>query len=115
LKGESSVIYFGLTTLECGKEKWLKIQRDILGMGFALTDVIRNFTEYPDPGWEEKLPIWKKLGCKPTATWYKSALCRLEAVVDPTPAVTGEYTDDFFLDDETWATTEEKVPIESEP
>jgi len=48
------VIYFGLTTLECGKAKWLKIQREILGMGFALTDVIRNFTEYPDPGWERR-------------------------------------------------------------
>jgi len=109
LKGKGSTIYFGLTTLECSKLKWFNIQKNSHAMGFAITDVIRNFTEYPDPGWEEQLPIWKKLQCKPTSTWYRSALCRLESVGAITPLVTGDYEGDFFYDDETWATTDEKV------
>jgi len=109
LKGPGSVVYFGLTTLECGKKKWMNIQREVIGMGMAITDVIRNFTEYPDPGWEAQLPIWKNLGCKPTETWYKSAFCRLEAIDEIRPAVVGDYEGDFFYDEETWATTAEKV------
>jgi len=112
LRGAGSALYFGLTSLECSKQKTLQIQKLVSNMGFTLTDNLRNFTEYPDPGWEEQLPIWKNLKVKPTSTWYKSALFRWEAVCNPPePLIQGEYTGEwnFFLDDESWATTQEKV------
>lgn len=111
LKGLGSAIYFGLTTLECTKRKWFDIQKLLASMNFVFTDVIRNFTEYPDPGWEERLPIWANLRMKPTSTWYRSSVLRLEAVDVPRPVVAEAYEGDwdFFLDDDTWATTAEHI------
>jgi len=111
LKGTGCPVYFGLTTLECDKKKWFDIQKLLLDMNFAITDVLRNFTEYPDPGWEERLPIWTHLATKPSSVWYRSSLCRIEAIAEPKPTVVNEYQGpwDFFLDEETWATTDEKI------
>eukprot|EP01087_Luapelamoeba_hula_P022290 TRINITY_DN7954_c0_g1_i1.p1 TRINITY_DN7954_c0_g1~~TRINITY_DN7954_c0_g1_i1.p1 ORF type:complete len:407 (-),score=69.72 TRINITY_DN7954_c0_g1_i1:120-1340(-) len=116
LRDVGSTVYFGLTTLESDRKKWFDVQRLIFEMNFALTDVIRNFTEYPDPGWETKLPFWTQVssegGGQPTSVWYRSAFCRLEAIAMPKPYVPNKLYEgewDFFLDDETWATTEEKI------
>ncbi|KAL6076603.1 N(4)-bis(aminopropyl)spermidine synthase [Balamuthia mandrillaris] len=105
-----SVIYFGLTTLECNKQKWFGVQKLVSGMGFSMTDIVRNFTEYEDPGWEDRLPFWANLGLKPTAAWYKSSFWRLEAIQQPVPAVIGSYDGEwnFFHDADTWATTAPK-------
>ncbi|KAL6041305.1 N(4)-bis(aminopropyl)spermidine synthase [Balamuthia mandrillaris] len=110
LKGPGSVIYFGLTTLECNKQKWFGVQKLVSGMGFSMTDIVRNFTEYEDPGWEDRLPFWANLGLKPTAAWYKSSFWRLEAIQQPVPAVIGSYDGEwnFFHDSDTWATTAPK-------
>ena len=110
-RGIGCPVYFGLTSLECDKKKWFEIQKVLLGMNFAITDVLRNFTEYPDPGWEDRLPIWAHLATKPSSTWYRSSYFRLEAIDEPKPAIHGAYEGpwDFFLDDETWATTETKI------
>jgi len=111
LRGFGSALYFGLTALECSKRKTFEIQKLVSDMGFALTDNLRGFTEYPDPGWEDQLPIWQSLGVKPTSTWYKSSLYRWEVILEhPKPSIEGEYTGDwnFFIDSESWATTQDK-------
>lgn len=115
LKGIGSSAYFGLTTLEASKKKWFEIQKILLDMNMSITDIRRNFTEYPDPGWEEKLTIWKSFGTKPTGSaWYKSAFYRVEAIGKIEPRITGEHglTDDIYHDPETWATTEFKYEVE---
>jgi len=111
LRGTGCTVYFGLTSLECDKKKWFDIQKMVLGMNFAITDVLRNFTEYPDPGWEDRLPIWTHLETKPSSVWYRSSYIRLEAIDVPKPAIPNLYEGnwDIFLDDETWATTETKI------
>eukprot|EP00005_Dracoamoeba_jomungandri_P002112 CAMPEP_0174253658 /NCGR_PEP_ID=MMETSP0439-20130205/3024_1 /TAXON_ID=0 /ORGANISM="Stereomyxa ramosa, Strain Chinc5" /LENGTH=344 /DNA_ID=CAMNT_0015334805 /DNA_START=42 /DNA_END=1076 /DNA_ORIENTATION=- len=111
LKGPNCSVYFGLTTMECSKKKWLEIQKKLHSMNLTITDIVRNFTEYPDPGWEERLPIWANLNMKPTGTWYNSAFYRLQICGEPKPSVVGDYKGewDFFHDDDTWATTEEKI------
>eukprot|EP01087_Luapelamoeba_hula_P007730 TRINITY_DN1897_c0_g1_i1.p1 TRINITY_DN1897_c0_g1~~TRINITY_DN1897_c0_g1_i1.p1 ORF type:complete len:401 (+),score=87.28 TRINITY_DN1897_c0_g1_i1:124-1203(+) len=107
LRGVGSSAYIGLTTLEASRKKWFDIQKVLFDMQFVVTDLRRNFNSYPDTGLEEKHIIWDKMGCRPDCTWYWAALLRVEAVAEPTPAITGEYDDsgpDIYVDDEAWAT-----------
>ncbi|MCS7130908.1 MAG: bis-aminopropyl spermidine synthase family protein [Archaeoglobaceae archaeon] len=95
LRGIGSSAYFGLTTLEASRNKWFEIERMILEMGFVITDIKRRFNVYPASEksysqFEEKLPIFKKLGVKTDYDWYTSSLFRIEAVKDPRPLVEGE-------------------------
>eukprot|EP01100_Stratorugosa_tubuloviscum_P012800 TRINITY_DN617_c1_g1_i4.p1 TRINITY_DN617_c1_g1~~TRINITY_DN617_c1_g1_i4.p1 ORF type:complete len:302 (-),score=160.86 TRINITY_DN617_c1_g1_i4:1093-1998(-) len=62
LKGEGSVCYFGLTTLEAGTKKWYKIQQMLLEMKFVLTDVRRNFNDYDNTDFNDTWPIGQKNG-----------------------------------------------------
>jgi len=114
LKGIGSSVYFGLTALEASTKKWYDVQQLLHGMNLCLTDIRHNFTEYPDPGWEQELPIWKNLKLKPTCPWYKSCFYRLEAIDTPKPAIAGdfEFTGDVYVDDESWATTSNKTEVD---
>jgi predicted methyltransferase len=103
LRGEGSAAYFGLTSLEASKAKWLKVQRLCHQMGFLVTDIRRAFTEYPNPGWDPSLAFWAKLEQAPAAPWYRSAFWRLEAVNPPVSALDGPFTgpvEDLYIDDE---------------
>ncbi len=112
LKGLGCAGYFGLTTLEASRQKWLTIQRMIHRMGFVITDIRRQFNVYPDEGptnffrYQEKLPIVRQLGLRVDHDWYKSALYRIEAVEPPRPLVEGERKIDeqVYQDAESWAT-----------
>ncbi|MBO8182899.1 MAG: bis-aminopropyl spermidine synthase family protein [Archaeoglobus sp.] len=111
LKGEGCSGYFGITTLEASRKKWYEIQRMILEMGFAITDIRRHFNVYPEEDknffrFQEKLPIVKKLGAKIDFNWYNSSLFRIEAITDPKPLVEGEMRIDekVYKDSESWAT-----------
>ncbi len=112
LKGIGCAGYFGLTTLEASRKKWLTIQRMIHRMGFVITDIRRQFNVYPDEGetnffrYQEKLPIVQELSLQVDYDWYKSALYRIEAVEDPQPLVEGERIIDeqVYKDEESWAT-----------
>jgi len=83
-------------------------------MNLVVTDIRHNFTEYPDPGWEERLPIWANLKLKPTCPWYKSCVWRLETIDTPKPAIAGDYEfqGDVYVDDESWATTSNKSEVD---
>ncbi len=111
LKGAGSSAYFGLTTLEASRRKWFEIERMILEMGFVITDIRRKFNVYPASEksysqFEEKLPVFRKLGVKTDYDWYTSSLFRIEAVREPTPLVEGEMVIDehVYKDEESLAT-----------
>jgi len=107
LKGIGSSAYIGLTTLEASRKKWFDIEKVLLDMNFAITDVRRNFNGYPDTGLEEMHTIYSKLGSVPDCVWYWAAVFRVEAVAMPVPKVTGEYDrhgPDIYMDNEAWAT-----------
>jgi predicted methyltransferase len=109
LRGEGSVCYFGLTTLEAGTKKWFKIQEIMLKMSFVLTDVRRNFNEYYNTDFNDCWPIGVKLGDnKDNFLWYWTAFLRCEAVAKPVPLVSidegRELGVEIYRDDEAWAT-----------
>jgi len=114
LKGVGSAVYFGLTCLEASKHKWFQIQKLLYGMNLVITDISRNFTEYPDPPWVNTLPLWSNLKTQPTCTWYKSCLYRMELVDVPNPSIVGEceLEGDVYEDEESWATTSNKTEVE---
>ncbi|MEG9195471.1 MAG: bis-aminopropyl spermidine synthase family protein [Candidatus Methanoglobus sp.] len=111
LKGVGSSAYFGLTTLEASRKKWFEIEKMILDMGFVITDIKRKFNVYPASEksysqFEEKLPIFRRLGIKTDYDWYTSSLFRIEAVREPNPLVEGEMIigEHVYKDEESLAT-----------
>ncbi|MDK2860903.1 MAG: N4-bis(aminopropyl)spermidine synthase [Thermodesulfobacterium sp.] len=112
LKGEGSVGYIGFTHREASLKKWYDFQKFILDSGFVLTDILRDFTTYPEEEnqWKDfyrTYRIMKEFELSiPEVDWYKSCFVRFEAVEDPkvldieVPADLEE----LYFDDEAWAT-----------
>jgi predicted methyltransferase len=112
LTGEGAAAYVGLTTLEASRRKWYDIQAVLHDMGFAITDIRRKFSGYPD---HDEVPvdasytypiIERMSGQQIGHRWYTSAFMRAEAVRMLTPCVIGrvDLGDDLYLDEEAWAT-----------
>ena len=116
LKEEGDSGYFGLTHQESSLKKWKNIEEMLLQMNFAITDLIRDFSVYPN---EENIGtslenyivyrhIEKMLGKRsfPDVDFYRSTLVRVEAVETPEPLVKGdvEITREMYVDDEAWVT-----------
>ena len=112
LRGAGSAAYIGLTTLEASRKKWYDVQGLLYEMGFAITDIRRKFSGYPD---HDEMPsdqtytypiLEQMAGQKIGHRWYTSAFLRAEAVRAPAHLVTGraELGDDLYVDDEAWAT-----------
>ena len=89
LKPYQSSGYFGLTTLEASRSKWLWLQRFLAKMNLAITDIVREHSSYPtkdyEIGWVYEKALLKKLRFEykflpPNVDWYKSAFIRVEAV-----------------------------------
>lgn len=77
--------YVGLTHVEASLEKWRKIEEFISSNGFAITDIVRDFSLYPYTLSEYtdftkflKFNVSKENHSK----WYRSSLFRIERVVD---------------------------------
>ncbi len=113
LRGVGSSGYFGFTHRESSNAKWRRFQRLLTDMGFAVTDIIRDFNVYPEDQYKEGFwdtwPLWKMLPVKATHTpenWYTSALVRIEAVDEIKPVVTGDIdiVPEFYYDDESIVT-----------
>ncbi len=112
LKGEGCVGYFGLTHLEASRRKWRQIQKDILEMGFTITDIIRNFQTYlldRDDVLKLELRVAKEAPVtveSPEVDFYTSNLFRLYAVEKPKPLVKGkvEWERELYYDDEAYVT-----------
>jgi predicted methyltransferase len=112
LAGSGSAAYVGLTTLEASRKKWFDIQAVLYEMGFAITDIRRKFSGYPDhdeapAGSAHTYPILERMGDQRIGhRWYTSAFLRAEAVRTPEPAIAGraELGEELYIDDEAWAT-----------
>ncbi len=83
LKGPGCAGYFGITRRESSLDKWREIQRLLLNeFGVVVTDIIRNFNEYVNWGYEEETRAWKLLPVKvkPSYNWYKSYMFRIQTL-----------------------------------
>lgn len=113
LRGNGSTAYFIHSKQESTPKKWKKIQRIVLGMGYAITDIIPRFCTYPDAQgeWESYYlvsPMLKSLKLKttkPTLDWYTTALWRAELVEKPKPAITKSYNPGkkLYADEDTFS------------
>ena len=58
------------------------MQRMLLSYGVVFTDIIHNFNEYVNWGYEEDTRAWRLAPVKvlPDRPWYRSALYRIEAL-----------------------------------
>lgn len=106
LRGVGGALYFGLTTLEASRRKWLEVEKRLLKMGLVITDIRRNFSLYPPtfPG-EEKTVPFREWG-KATVPWYASSLIRAEVLEGPRPLIRGRkgLGRELYSDEETLAT-----------
>jgi len=112
LKGEGSVGYMGFTHREASLKKWHDFQKFLIDSGFVLTDILRDFTIYPEEEnqWEDfykTYKIMKEFDLNlPTVDWYKSCLLRFEVVEGPKiiDIEVPKNLEELYFDDESWAT-----------
>jgi hypothetical protein len=108
LKEDGNTIYFTLSHIDASLKKWQFVERLLIKMNFTITDIIRNFSAYPEKfnkSFEsyEMLPKEKKFLFevkKPRKTWYKTSLIRCVAVAKPKPLVKGTIFCEEIHDDE---------------
>lgn len=99
--------YFGLTTLESSLPKWLSIQKFLMERGVVITDLLRDFSLYPEAGdpiedYEEfrisqEFPVAPG---PPDVDYFSSSLIRVEKT-DQRSATENE---GFYTDEDTWVT-----------
>ena len=112
LKGPGSAGYMGFTHREASLRKWFDFQKFLIDSGFVITDILRDFTTYPeeDNQWEDfyrTYRIMKEFDLNlPTVDWYKSCLVRFEVVEGPKilKIDTPKNIEELYFDDESWAT-----------
>ncbi|NJF26127.1 N(4)-bis(aminopropyl)spermidine synthase [Thermococcus sp. Bubb.Bath] len=83
LKGPGCAGYFGITRRESSLDKWREMQRVLLNeFGVVITDIIRNFNEYVNWGYEEETRAWRLLPIKvkPSYNWYRSYMFRIQTL-----------------------------------
>ena len=101
--------YFGLTTLESSLPKWHAIQEFLLDKGMVVTDLLRNFSVYPEVGDPvrdyNEFPISQEFPVNPgppDVDYFRSSLIRVEK----TERKTMEKSTGFYTDEDTWVTVE---------
>ena len=101
--------YFGLTTLESPPPKWHAVEVFLLDKGMVITDVLRNFSLYPEAGDPvgdyNEFPIAQKFPVNPgppDVDYFRSSLIRIEK----TEGKTMEKSTGFYGDEDTWVTVE---------
>jgi len=115
LRGRYAAGYFGLTTLEASLVKWHRLQQLLLRMNLVITDVLRDFSIYPEREnrWERfyasyaMMSLFRIEGHLPDRDWYRSSFFRVEAIAAPQPTILGECTlseTELYFDEETLAT-----------
>ena len=83
LKGPGCAGYFGITRRESSLNKWRDIQKLLLNeFEVVITDIVRNFNEYVNWGYEEETRAWRLIPVKvrPTYNWYKSYMFRIQTL-----------------------------------
>lgn len=92
---EDGAGYFGLSTAEASRRKWMAVERMLLKMNCVITDIIKDFSKYRtlyENANYEKFTIKLSFPVKsnPGIYWYKSALFRFEVMGRPRPLVRPE-------------------------
>lgn len=82
LREPGSAGYFGFTRREASLTKWHDIQKMLLRYKIVFTDIIHNFNEYVNWGYEEETRAWRlsPIKVRPKKNWYRSALYRFETL-----------------------------------
>jgi len=82
LKKNGGSGYFGLTHREASLYKWSKLQHFILEMNAVITDIIYNFQDYVNWGYEKDMRAFQLSPIKiiPQNNWYRSCLYRIETL-----------------------------------
>lgn len=106
LKGNGCAGYVGLTRLESSGKKWHSLQKKLVNSNAFVSDVIRQFEQYPlfaeDIIEFEQTPLFKKMFFetgKPNAPWWKSSLVRIELINKPKTLIPKK--GNFYHDEET--------------
>ena len=116
LKGKGSAGYMGFTHLEASLNKWWKFERFVLDANLVITDIVRDYTYYPESEnqWRhfyESYEMMKHFDLPlPDVDWYRSSFVRFEAVDDiKVPEVKRpKDLNELYFDEESWATPEPK-------
>jgi predicted methyltransferase len=110
-RGEGRAGYFGLTTIEASYKKWAEYQGWLLKTHpVAMTHVLPGYAYYESWAGLAKqtagygLEAFKK---RPRATWFNSALVRLETLKGFVPKQQGRTRGSLFEDDESCGTTKQ--------
>ncbi|HDO19324.1 MAG TPA: putative methyltransferase [Thermoplasmatales archaeon] len=83
LKGAGCAGYCGITRRESSLEKWREMERILVSeFNVVITDIIRNFNEYVNWGYEEETRAWRltPIKSKPSYNWYKSYMIRIQTL-----------------------------------
>jgi hypothetical protein len=106
LRAPGSAGYFGFTRREASLTKWYGVQRMLLKYRIVFTDIIHNFNEYVNWGYEEETRAWRlsPVKVRPKKNWYRSALYRLETL-DGFRGNSRDYGDENIYEDEESSTT----------
>jgi len=99
--------YIGITMVESSLPKWYEVQATLTRNRLVITDVLRNFSLYPEGEgeWEglyKNYPLMEEIPIAvgpPNIAWYSSCLMRFEAV-----AKTSISRNHFYWDKDTWVT-----------
>ncbi len=99
--------YIGMTMVESSLRKWYEVQAMLTRNRLVITDVLRNFSLYPEGQgeWEDLYRDYPIMGQipfdvgAPNIDWYSSCLIRFEAV-----AKTSISRNHFYGDKDTWVT-----------
>jgi len=113
LKDRGCSGYFGLTHLEASLQKWYEFEKFLMDCNFVITDILRDFSFYPedDNKWQRFYESYRL--CKefsgiglPKIDWYRSSFVRIEAIdrIDPPELPSSLSSEELYLDEETWAT-----------
>ncbi len=112
LKGPGAVGYMGFTHREASLRKWYDFEKFMLSAGLVITDILRDFTIYPEDEnrWDDfyrTYEIMHKMDLPiPNVDWYKSCFVRFEVIEGPVLPAFERPTDirELYFDDESWAT-----------
>ena len=82
LRAPGAAGYFGFTRREASLNKWYDVQKLLLRYRIVFTDMIHNFNEYVNWGYEEETRAWRlsPIKVRPRKNWYRSALFRFETL-----------------------------------
>lgn len=106
LQGPGSAGYFGFTRREASLTKWFDLQNLLLKYKVVFTDIVHNFNEYVNWGYEQDTRAWQLAPVKvmPEKNWYRSAFYRIQTLEGCTGNSKDYGTENIYEDQESSTT-----------